>query len=72
MEKKNKGNLKFLIALFVVIVVMTIAAFNTDADSVTETAWSLLPPLIAITLALFTKEVYSSLFIGVICGALLY
>ena len=36
------------------------------------TFWSLLPPIIAIVLALITKEVYSSLFIGIIIGALLY
>lgn len=36
------------------------------------TILSLLPPLIAIVLALITKEVYSSLFIGIICGGLLY
>ena len=36
------------------------------------TAWSLLPPVIAIVLAFITKEVYSSLFIGIISGALLY
>ena len=72
MEKKKNGNLKFLIALFVVIVIMTVAAFVTDGEDVTETAWSLVPPLIAITLALVTKEVYSSLFIGIISGALLY
>ena len=34
--------------------------------------WALLPPLIAIALALITKEVYSSLFIGIITGGLLY
>ena len=34
--------------------------------------WALLPPVIAIGLALITKEVYSSLFIGVVSGALLY
>ncbi len=34
--------------------------------------WSLLPPLIAIALALITKEVYSSLFIGVFSGMLIY
>ena len=34
--------------------------------------WSLVPPLLAIVLALVTKEVYSSLFIGVVMGALLY
>ncbi|WP_028234713.1 Na+/H+ antiporter NhaC family protein [Pseudobutyrivibrio sp. MD2005] len=38
----------------------------------TNTAWSLLPPLVAIVLALITKEVYSSLFIGILAGGLLY
>ncbi|MBQ6463184.1 MAG: Na+/H+ antiporter NhaC family protein [Pseudobutyrivibrio sp.] len=38
----------------------------------TNTIWSLLPPLIAIVLALITKEVYSSLFIGILSGGLLY
>lgn len=36
------------------------------------TFWSLVPPIIAIALALITKEVYMSLFIGIISGALLY
>ncbi len=36
------------------------------------TAWSLLPPVVAIALALKTKEVYSSLFIGIILGAVQY
>ncbi len=36
------------------------------------TPWALLPPIIAIVLALITKEVYSSLFIGIIAGALLF
>ena len=34
--------------------------------------WSILPPLIAIVLALITKEVYSSLFIGIVSGMLIY
>ena len=37
-----------------------------------NTFWSLLPPIIAIALALITKEVYSSLFIGIVVGGLLY
>lgn len=37
-----------------------------------ETVWALLPPVIAIALALITKEVYSSLFIGILVGGLLY
>ena len=36
------------------------------------TFWALLPPIIAIALALITKEVYSSLFIGVVVGGLFY
>ena len=36
------------------------------------TFWSLLPPIIAIVLALITKEVYSSLFIGILAGGLLF
>ncbi len=40
--------------------------------TVLGTVWALLPPVIAIGLALITKEVYSSLFIGVLSGALLY
>ena len=39
---------------------------------VAGSAWALLPPIIAIALALITKEVYSSLFIGIITGALMY
>ena len=37
-----------------------------------NTVWSLLPPIITIALALITKEVYSSLFIGILVGGLLY
>ncbi len=37
-----------------------------------NTVWSLLPPIIAIALALITKEVYSSLFVGILVGGLLY
>ncbi|MDY3248781.1 MAG: Na+/H+ antiporter NhaC family protein, partial [Candidatus Choladocola sp.] len=43
-----------------------------DASVFIGTWWSVVPPLLAIILALVTKEVYSSLFIGVSVGALLY
>ena len=36
------------------------------------TFWALIPPIVAIVLALITKEVYSSLFIGIIVGGLFY
>ena len=37
-----------------------------------ETFWALMPPIIAIVLALITKEVYSSLFVGILMGGLFY
>jgi len=45
---------------------------NSSVHPFIGTFWSLVPPLVAIVLALITKEVYSSLFIGILCGALLY
>ena len=42
-----------------------------ESVGVYATIWALLPPVIAIALALITKEVYSSLFIGILAGALL-
>ena len=42
------------------------------SKEVAGTAWALLPPIIAIGLALITKEVYSSLAIGIVVGGLMY
>ena len=51
----------------------TLACETCGAEGVVRgTLWALLPPLIAIGLALITKEVYSSLFVGILSGALLY
>ncbi len=47
-------------------------AATRDDINVYATGWALLPPIIAILLALITKEVYSSLFFGILSGALLY
>ena len=46
------------------------SAGRPAAGSLYGTVWALLPPVIAITLALITKEAYSSLFIGIVVGAL--
>ena len=46
--------------------------FYMDTPALYATAWAVLPPLIAIVLALITKEVYSSLFLGVVVGAVLF
>ncbi len=43
-----------------------------DVNAIYATFWSLLPPVIAILLALITKEVYSSLFVGILFGGMLF
>ena len=48
------------------------AADEVQQSNVYGTFWSLFPPIVAIVLALITKEVYSSLFIGIVVGALLH
>jgi len=71
---------KILILLLVTAVVFVVLAWPAFAEEAAEehqsivynTIWSLVPPVIAIVLALITKEVYSSLFIGIVSGALLY
>ena len=45
---------------------------DEDGNMFSETIWSLLPPVIAIGLALITKEVYSSLLVGIVAGALMH
>jgi Na+/H+ antiporter NhaC len=58
-----------------VLAVTIFAEDGEEAEYVSNmygTFWSLIPPVIAIALALITKEVYSSLFVGIIFGALFY
>lgn len=72
-DREHRSNrLVSLTAMVVVIVFIIIAGFITTADTIQQTAWALVPPVIAIALALITKEVYSSLFFGILTGALLY
>lgn len=54
--------------------IIAVNSYGNTADTSVFycTFWSLVPPIIAIALALITKEVYSSLFLGIITGALLY
>ena len=72
MQNKDSKISISVVAMIVVILMIVAMAFLTTADSVQQSFWSLVPPVIAIALALITKEVYSSLFIGIITGALLY
>ena len=75
--KRKQAVMLGLIAIFAVLLAITMLTGKPSADGeytsvVYATALSLLPPVIAIGLALFTKEVYTSLLAGILAGALLY
>lgn len=72
MKKKKKTGLAALIAIFVYLAILIVAAVTTTPETVVSSGWALFPPVVAIALALITKEVYSSLFIGILTGGLLY
>ena len=77
---KNKKRLAFAIGTVLFVVLMVVLSMVTQRTidpenyqpAVYSTIFALLPPVIAIVLALITKEVYSSLFIGIVTGAFLY
>jgi len=75
---KPRRLLLLLLILTVMLIVFTVPALAEGSSGeesqsfVYGTFWALLPPIIAIILALITKEVYSSLFIGIVSAALLY
>ena len=87
MEKKST-KIAYFVALGVFIVLLVILGITfkgaplptleVDGEMIEATTpfagtfWSLLPPIVAIVLALISKEVYSSLFLGCLVGALLY
>ena len=69
------------VAIVVIIALLVVAKLTggamtaielDDGTTVTGSLWALFPPIIAIGLALITKEVYSSLFAGIVSGAILY
>jgi len=62
----------FMGALASPLTVLAADAEETYQPALYATIWALLPPLVAIVLALITKEVYSSLFVGIVVGALIY
>ena len=79
MEKKST-RIAYFVALGIFVVLLAILGISyKDAPILIEgattpfagTFWSLLPPIVAIVLALISKEVYSSLFLGCLVGALL-
>ena len=75
---KKKAVIIVILAVVVALIIGTLArpvdmgALDGYVSPFYATPLSLLPPVIAIVLALITKEVYSSLFVGIVAGALLY
>ncbi len=76
----RKLNYSFLLGVCAILVASIAVNFGTTSTidpktfqpTVFSTPWALLPPILAIGLALITKEVYSSLFTGILVGAILY
>ena len=72
MRNKRKMGYVFLMSLLILCCSSTtVFAADTSAEYVPQlyaTIWSLVPPVVAIVLALITKEVYSSLFVGILIG----
>ncbi len=75
--KSRKKTLWGALAFLCILMCSAITAFAADeaAEYVPDmyaTFWGLIPPVVAIVLALITKEVYSSLFVGILIGGLFY
>ncbi len=69
----KRKNLLFTIMAAIMLFACPMAAFAEGAEETVKMAgtfWALVPPVIAIALALITKEVYSSLFVGIVVGGL--
>ncbi|MBR5151909.1 MAG: Na+/H+ antiporter NhaC family protein [Clostridia bacterium] len=77
MRNMNKKTIFSILFTMIILCMTTVVAFATG-DAAEEalpkfyaTFWAMVPPLVAIALALITKEVYSSLFIGIVLGGFL-
>ena len=74
MIRINKSRIMYVFGL-TTLFIAAVPIVATAADSkpaMYATIWAVLPPIVAIGLALITKEVYSSLFIGILAGGLIY
>ncbi len=67
MKKRITSVIALLVMIASVIMAIIVTATGTNT---TATFWALVPPIIAIALALITKEVYSSLFLGIVVGSI--
>ena len=72
MKETKTKNLPLILAFLGIAVVIAASAVVGAGSGLVGTFWALVPPIVAISLALITKEVYSSLFVGIVLGALMY
>ncbi len=75
MKKKKLLRGAGLLILCLALLPLTVFAAEAETEytpAMYATFWALIPPIVAIVLALITKEVYSSLFIGILVGGLFY
>ena len=71
--KTSRRILRILLLVVLLCSVLTVSVLAADGEEgprMFGTFWALIPPLVAIVLALITKEAYSALFVGVVLGAL--
>ena len=73
-SKKKIWSVAAFVFMFTLLLSMTVFAADGEAaqPKMYATFWALIPPVVAIALALITKEVYSSLFVGILVGAMFY
>lgn len=67
----KKGVISKIVFACIVIAFIILCLIQSPITSPVNSLWSLLPPVVAIGLALITKEVYSSLFLGIVTGGVL-
>ena len=67
-----KKYLSKIIFALIVAAFTVCCAINAPVTDAVGSLWSLLPPIVAIGLALITKEVYSSLFLGIVTGGVIF
>ena len=76
MKKVSRRKIVSVVSMVLLCVLMcsmtVFAAEEAPKPELYATFWALVPPVVAIALALITKEVYSSLFVGILVGALFY
>ncbi|WP_130861887.1 Na+/H+ antiporter NhaC family protein [Bacilliculturomica massiliensis] len=72
MQRRMAGTIVPVILMIISCPLLAFAAEEEYVPSMYASFWSLIPPVVAIVLALITKEVYSSLFLGIVIGGVFW